>query len=196
MNYNIENFVGVFENAVSPEYCKETIDYFESMRSLDLVIDSSQYSTKTTNLRKDETVFAFQPEVLALYPTHWALRGFTDAFWPCYQEYTKEYSALYNAAKHGIIGLRVQRTPVGGGYHEWHFENGHFENASRIITMMMYLNDIDEGGETEFLYQHRRVSPKAGTIVIWPTGFTHTHRGNPPLSNTKYIVTGWLNLLE
>jgi len=22
--------------------------------------------------------------------------------------------------------------------------------------------------------------------------FTHTHRGNPPLSNTKYIMTGWL----
>ena len=61
---------------------------------------------------------------------------------------------------------------------------------------MLYLNDIDEGGETEFLYQHKRVPPKAGTIVIWPTGFSHTHRGNPPLSNTKYIVTGWLNLLE
>ena len=51
--------------------------------------------------------------------------------------------------------------------------------------------DRDEGGETEFLYQSMRVKPKQGTLLIWPAAFTHTHRGNPPLSNEKYIVTGW-----
>jgi hypothetical protein len=50
---------------------------------------------------------------------------------------------------------------------------------------------VQEGGETEFLYQHMRVKPEQGTLVIWPAAFTHTHRGNPPLSNEKYIVTGW-----
>ena len=39
--------------------------------------------------------------------------------------------------------------------------------------------------------KHLRVKPKQGTLVIWPAAFTHTHRGNPPLSNDKYIVTGW-----
>jgi len=58
-------------------------------------------------------------------------------------------------------------------------------------TWMVYLNDVEEGGETEFLYQHKRLKPEQGTLVIWPASFTHTHRGNPPLSNDKYIVTGW-----
>ncbi len=193
---NLENFIGVFENAVSTEYCKQAINYFDSMREHNLVIDSADYNDNGGTIRKDESVFMFQPEVFNLYPTHWALRGFTEAFWPCYKQYVQEYSALQSAAKHGILGLRVQRTPVGGGYHEWHFENGHFQNAARIITMMLYLNDVDDGGETEFLYLHKRIKAKAGTLLIWPTGFTHTHRGNPPLSNTKYIITGWLNLLE
>ena len=57
---------------------------------------------------------------------------------------------------------------------------------------MLYLNDVKEGGETEFLYQHKRYQPKEGTLLIFPAGFTHTHRGNPPISNDKYIVTGWL----
>ena len=57
---------------------------------------------------------------------------------------------------------------------------------------MIYLNDVEEGGETEFLYQSIRVAPKAGTLLIWPAGFTHTHRGNPPLSGDKYIATGWV----
>ena len=29
---------------------------------------------------------------------------------------------------------------------------------------------------------------------IFPAGFMHTHRGNPPISNDKYILTGWFSL--
>jgi len=57
---------------------------------------------------------------------------------------------------------------------------------------MLYLNDVEEGGETEFLYQKMRVKPTKGTILIWPADWTHTHRGNPPLSGDKYIYTGWM----
>ena len=58
---------------------------------------------------------------------------------------------------------------------------------------MIYLNDVEEGGETEFLYQKIRIKPKSNMGLIWPGGFTHTHRGNPPLSGTKYILTGWIS---
>ena len=58
------------------------------------------------------------------------------------------------------------------------------------MAWMVYLNDVEEGGETEFLYQKRKVKPKKGTILIWPGGYTHLHRGNPPMSD-KYIATGW-----
>ena len=60
---------------------------------------------------------------------------------------------------------------------------------------MIYLNDLqdeDDGGETEFLYQSRRVKPKKNLGVVWPGGITHMHRGNPPLKKTKKILTGWV----
>jgi hypothetical protein len=57
---------------------------------------------------------------------------------------------------------------------------------------MLYLNTVTEGGETEFLYQSKRVKAEKGTIVLCPTGFTHTHRGNPPLTGTKYLMNTWL----
>ena len=57
--------------------------------------------------------------------------------------------------------------------------------------VLLFLNDVDEGGELEFLYQSKRIKPKAGTMVISPAFFTHTHRGNPPLSGEKYILNGW-----
>jgi hypothetical protein len=61
---------------------------------------------------------------------------------------------------------------------------------------MIYLNTIPIGGETEFLYQNTRVNPVEGRIVIWPAGFTHTHRGNQPIGKEKYAITGWVEFFE
>ncbi|WP_107947879.1 2OG-Fe(II) oxygenase [Shewanella baltica] len=83
-----------------------------------------------------------------------------------------------------------------GGYPHWHSEqfpqNGHNEALHRVVLYMFYLNDVEEGGETEFYYQQRKISPKKGTMVIAPAGFTHTHRGNKPVSGDKYIATSWI----
>lgn len=83
-----------------------------------------------------------------------------------------------------------------GGYPHWHSEqfpqSGHNEALHRVVFYVFYLNDVEEGGETEFYYQRRKISPKKGTMVIAPAGFTHSHRGNMPISNDKYIATSWV----
>ena len=57
---------------------------------------------------------------------------------------------------------------------------------------MIYLNDVPDGeGETEFLYQRRRIKPTKGTVVIFPAGYTHVHKGNTMFTTDKYILTGW-----
>ena len=61
---------------------------------------------------------------------------------------------------------------------------------------MIYLNDVKEGGETEFLYHSKRIKAEKGKIIIFPTDFMHTHRGNPPISNSKYILTGWFSIVD
>ena len=58
-------------------------------------------------------------------------------------------------------------------------------------TAKLYLNDNFDGGETEFLYQNRREEAREGDVLIFPAGFTHTHRGNPPIGGTKYLITSW-----
>ena len=85
----------------------------------------------------------------------------------------------------------LQKTSPSEGYHEWHCENMGWVNNSRAIAWMIYLNDVEEGGETEFLYQQKRFKPTGNTALLWPGSWTHLHRGNPPLSGDKYILTGW-----
>ena len=74
----------------------------------------------------------------------------------------------------------------------WHSENGHnHPTLTRVLAWMTYLKVPEEGGETEFLYQSKRIEPVIGRTLIWPAGFTHLHRGNPPLKGEKYYITGW-----
>jgi hypothetical protein len=91
--------------------------------------------------------------------------------------------------------LKLQKTLKTEGYHLWHIEHGgEYENAIRSMVFSIYLNDVEEGGETEFLHFSKRVKPKKGRIVIWPAGFPYVHRGNPPISGKKYILTSWMLL--
>ena len=89
---------------------------------------------------------------------------------------------------------KLQKTKPGGGYHVWHCEQSKLDVAERVLTWSIYLNTIEEGGETEFLHQSKRIKPEKGKILIFPASFTHLHRGNPPLSGDKYLLTGWFNL--
>ncbi|WP_306523150.1 2OG-Fe(II) oxygenase [Rheinheimera sp.] len=95
--------------------------------------------------------------------------------------------------------IQAQKYQAGiGNYNYWHCEV--FPQAPlneplhRTLLFMYYLNDVTEGGETEFYYQNKAIRPKAGRMVIAPAYFTHTHRGCVPKSNDKYILTSWILL--
>lgn len=195
MNIRIDNFIGIYENALAIEHCTSIINYFESLRQYNFVINQEEYTTQAT-IRKDESVFLFHPDVITLPKGSPIVFPFLESFWKCYEHYTKEFEVLQTAAKHGLYMMRIQRTDQGGGFHNWHFENTGNETSNRLVTFMLYLNDVAEGGETEFLYLHKRIKPKVGTLLLWPSTYSHTHRGNPPLSGTKYIITGWLTYFE
>lgn len=95
--------------------------------------------------------------------------------------------------------IQMQKYDAGSGnYNYWHCEvypesDGN-EALHRCVLFMFYLNDVAEGGETEFYFQQRALKPTAGQCVIAPAYFTHTHRGVTPRSCDKYILTSWILL--
>jgi hypothetical protein len=83
-----------------------------------------------------------------------------------------------------------------GGYPYWHCElyprDAGAETLHRHLLWTIYLNDDFTAGETEFLFQQRRIAPRAGSLLLAPTAFTHTHRGNRPQGGDKLIATSWI----
>ena len=96
-------------------------------------------------------------------------------------------------AAYTIEGVNIQKYNPHGGYKTWHAERSGAlaPGGYRHLVFMTYLNDIEDKGETEFLYQKIKVKPKKGLTLIWPVDWTHTHRGIPSPTQTKYIATGW-----
>lgn len=110
-----------------------------------------------------------------------------------------EQIAIIIRAVYRLGQVNIQRYTKGkGGYHHWHSEyyphpkDPQQDSLHRVLLFSYYLNDVNEGGETEFFYQQRKIKPKKGSLIIAPAGFTHTHKGAVPISNDKYFMTSWI----
>lgn len=195
MKAKVEDFVGIYEDAFSLDYCNEVIRQFEILNEQGFT-SSRQKLNMGTKVEKDDTAVwtgEFHVNETETSGMHISIgQEFNNVYWDqCYPHYSENFAVMKNMEHHTIYGNKVQKTGIGGGFHQWHCETMGRAHGNRLLTHIVYLNDVEDGGETELLYYHKRFKPKAGTMLIFPAAYTHTHRGNPPLSNEKYIITGW-----
>jgi len=185
----VEDFIGIYKGYVSDELSDRIINEIERVvtNSPSQLTQGEHQYPKGKLSRKDESIF--------MQDTSRALCGeLNECLNVALEEYVNDFPILRDSQFRSTC-TKIQKTNVGGGYMEWHFETSSHMVSNRIIAWTVYLNDLPEGeGETEFIYQHKRLQPVKGTVVMFPTAYTHTHRGNPPLTTTKYIATGWYDL--
>lgn len=92
----------------------------------------------------------------------------------------------------------VQHYQPNGGFKAWHTERTGYDDLtnSRHLVFMTYLNDVTDGGGTEFYHQNLITTARKGLTVIWPADWTYTHRGVVSPTQEKYIVTGWYSFVK
>jgi len=202
MNIDIgDDFIGVFTDVYPAGYCSHVISEFEKYKEQGAGLNRINSENAPPHF-KDDYQLSFihasnlQPSPFIvneeeITPVNMFFNGLQN----CLNIYTQKYSILKQTDIR-TLDMKLQKTSPGGGYHVWHAEQGN-RDPRRILVFMLYLNTLDEsdGGETEFLYQRRRIRPVENTILIWPAAYTHAHRGNTVLgTNDKYIATGWFHL--
>jgi len=109
------------------------------------------------------------------------------------KNFESKYDDVRNLDFYGLIeGYNIQYYEKNAGFKIWHCERSC--NLNRNLVFMTYLNDVKDGG-TEFKYQKIITTAKKGLTLIWPTDWTHIHRGQISKTSEKYIVTGWFGYL-
>ena len=116
------------------------------------------------------------------------------------REYVKTYSSkvsdtynIFTTDNLTTDSMQMQKYDKKVGKYVYHQDYScDWKNKKmRQLTFMWYLNDVEEGGETEFWGQYG-IKPEAGKLVLFPASWTFPHRANIPISSDKYIITGWL----
>jgi prolyl 4-hydroxylase len=90
--------------------------------------------------------------------------------------------------------FNIQKYKPSQGYHQWHCEKSSIDSSKRHLVWMTYLNNVKQGGETEWYYQKLKVKPEKGLTFIWGADWTFTHKGHTTIDEDKYIITGWYEL--
>jgi len=124
------------------------------------------------------------------------------AVWPEFKEIIKRYYHQYRDEHPGGVlnysntieapnMYRYDVDPEHPNIFNFHADNWSMQTATRQISIIAYLNDVDEGGETFFEALDLRVQPKRGRLLLFPSFFNYIHKGEAPISGPKYIVVSW-----
>jgi|TARA_A200000159_G_C7150197_1_gene266860 hypothetical protein len=189
-----DNFDGVevYDNVYPIDFCKQVIKRFEELSSMQMTAIQQQGIDRN----QDERIYMDWANHNSHYHADEDLcKFFFETLNKTYLEkYKTKYESLGLLFQHTAKGMSVQKTKPHQGYHAWHCENADVPTSTRVLAYTLYLNGVEEGGETEFLYQGHKIKPAPGRLAIFPTSFTHPHRGNPIYKGVKYIISGWYTL--
>ena len=191
---NINNFIGIYDNYITSEECNKAIKLYEDENKFNNTINRLSFEKTSILQKQDQQFFATSNNINVWWES---LKPMMFNFEMAFKHYLENTGAsdAYGGVPFNFTNLKIQKTLPTEGYHVWHIEHGKgYENEARAFVFSIYLNDVEDGGETEFLHFSKRVKPKTGRIVIWPAAFPYVHRGNPPLSGEKYILTSWMML--
>jgi hypothetical protein len=185
-NIFYEDFIGYYENKFSDKLCDKLIKVFDKAEKN----NSIGFQENNSKHRIDKIIDLQSQD--HLYPD--LVFNCNLLIFDCVKDYVNKYPTIKDIKPYNPK-LNLQKTIAGGGFHNWHYEKCESMmsfDSDRTLVWMVYLNDDFEGGETEFIYYQKRIIPKKGTVLIFPPGYTHTHRGGMVINREKYILTGWI----
>ena len=193
------NFIYRRENALSPSLCRSFIETFET--------DTENHSKGSVNIRgevkdgypgKQSTDISFRPNDLNRPRWKFLLTELINVLELGKADYTQQFYRGMEMVDPWEISytFNIQRYLPGEGYSAYHCERAGLSTGNRMGVWMIYLNDVHDRGWTEFYYQQHFEKAEAGKLCIWPTDFTHLHRGIVSHTETKYVITGWYSWVK
>ena len=183
------NFIGSW-NIENDKLCNEIIKFFEENKSMQRIgITTTGYDPKL----KKTTDMVIQPSDLK-NKKYSLFNSYFNLLKDCFLDYRNQYPFLNHKFfnRTHIGNFNVQKYNSGDHFSHLHSERVSLDSLHRLFAWMTYLNNVDDGGTTNFEYYDIKVKPEIGKTLIWPAEWTHAHTGSILKSGTKYIITGWI----
>ena len=63
--------------------------------------------------------------------------------------------------------------------------------STRVLSVLLYLNDDYEGGEIEFMHSKIKIKPEPGSVLFFPSNFLYVHEVYPVTKGPRYALPNW-----
>jgi len=189
------DFIGRYylQNTVA---CREAIEWFNQHtdKASPGTVTGPNGSSSIINDVKESLDISTSIQIF--YEQGCFFKDILDFLWASVQEYINDYEELKGCSFAVSTDINFQYyKPPSGGFKAFHFERMNVPSSRRCLVWMIYLNTVTDGGGTEFKYYDHIEKAEEGKLLIWPTDFTHTHRGVISEKEEKYVLTGWYEFI-
>ena len=176
-NLTLQSYIKVYDDVFSPKECKELIGAFKEGEQEFISEDKRpQFYQVTLDEMKSREIVAKLTDKINEYADSIPV---LDYMFPAKYSYE-------------MVRIKRYRHDHDDQFKD-HVDVNDCESAKRFLSFILYLNDVEEGGETYFTGIGKYVVPKRGRLLIFPPLWMFPHRGNKTISNTKYILSTYLH---
>jgi len=190
INTQKTHFIGCWD-LENNKLCNEIIKFFENNKNLQ---KSGVSGSGKKNIKIKSTIdISISPNDLK-NQEYKIFNQYINELHKCFLEYQNQWPFLKNMIKNiDIPSFNIQKYSKGDHFAHIHSERTSLNTLHRLFAWMTYLNDVEDGGQTNFTHYGIKIKPKIGKTLIWPAEWTHAHAGEILKSGTKYIITGWMH---
>lgn len=191
-------YIQIYENCLEPDFCQELIDMFEKSRHL--------YDKVDKRALGGESTYFNQIHITEQAKTDAKFKEYHNKLVQVGEKIVNDYISILPSPVYpeGYTQtweqFRIKRY-LPGGYEGFglHSDATHTSTITRWLAFFWYLNDVEEGGTTTFLYHENDVvgsiEAKQGRCLVFPPLWTYPHKGDAPISSPKYIVGSYLHIV-
>lgn len=179
-------FILEYKDAIPGDLCDWMIKFMNTE-----IQEKKHVGKHNTDMRKCEQVYVPLPDHSESCLIYEMIKKCFDTTFSKYKLDTKDpVKGITIACKMEQPSIIKYNKDVEAHFNE-HADNWNDASAARQVSVIAFLNDVKEGGETKFTIHNKSVVPEKGKILMFPSFFTYPHMGCQPKSNDKYIVVTW-----
>ena len=187
----LKDLIVEFENFITEQECKKFIEWFWDNQDLHVI--GKVYGGNDPNSLNNEIQLERKKTIQAYpKPDDEISHLISKVIFEGYEKYSKiKPVPIGQPLCTKDYSVRVYKQ--NEGYFLEHVDQSAGANVNRLFGIILYLNTVEDGGETDFLDHQVSVKPESGKLLIFPCNYLFRHQGNIPISEDKYIVTAFIN---
>jgi hypothetical protein len=191
----MSNYIYVGDDVLDPALCDRFIEIFTSNQDLHQSFNGNPGFTQLNygeSVRHSKLIQEYMLNAFEVKNLHNTMVQTAIQVYKRYMELHSELDYLPRPFKMEDLRIKHYR---GNGMDRFnmHIDTASANTANRYLAMFWYLNDVEEGGHTNFPVQNMSIQPRRGRVVVFPPFWTHPHEGLPVTKGEKYLMSTYMH---